>query len=154
VERIPSRDKTENWERDYAVYFWGSTNLSQVKFEIEKITRVLLKREKAQTKHLTFLGSDIPPFIGRDVRLCFEAALPEGNWYTLYLSAWVPRTWYIEAEFRLNADKTFEFWARNLRTAPSLGPLNLASRELYDQRVREAEEEEARLEGQKEDPHQ
>ena len=55
---------------------------------------ILLRRDPAQTTRLTYSGSDIPPFIGRNVRLRFEAALPKGNWYSLQLSAWsrVPGT--------------------------------------------------------------
>ncbi|MGA2665515.1 MAG: hypothetical protein ABSF83_11265 [Nitrososphaerales archaeon] len=148
---IPSRGDTENWERDYSAYFFGSANVLQTKFDIEKVVRVLLERDAAQTERLTFSGSDIPPFLGRDVRLRFEAALPEGNWYSLQLSAWVPRAWYTEDEFRKNADTAFEFWTRNLQTAPSPGNADPASRELYDQRVHAALEEEARLAGEKED---
>lgn len=151
VEGIPSRDKTDNWERDYSAYFRGSANILQVKFEMEKATRMLLRRDASQTERLTYSGSDIPPFLGRDIRLRVEAALPDGNWYSLLVSAWVPRTWYTEAEFRRNADKAFEFWTRNLRTAPSPGGADPGSRDLYDQRVRGALEEEARLAGEEED---
>jgi hypothetical protein len=151
VGTIPSRGDTENWTRDYSTYFWGSPDPFQMKFDIEKITRVLLTRDTAQTPHLTYSGSDIPPVIGSDVRLSLEAALPKGNWYSLQVSAWVPRTWYTEAEFRLNADRAFEFWVHNLQTAPSLGLLDSASQELYDQRVHQAADEEARVASQKED---
>jgi hypothetical protein len=151
MEAIPSRAKTENWERDYSAYFWDFADVFQAKFKIEKITGVLLKRDTAQTTKLTYSGSDIPPFIGRDVRLRFEAALPKGNWYSLQLSAWVPRTWYTEARFREYADTAFNYWTRNLQTAPSPGPLDSVSQELYDRRVREAADEEARLASQKED---
>ncbi|MDA4122001.1 MAG: hypothetical protein OK456_02330 [Thaumarchaeota archaeon] len=151
METIPSREKTENWTRDYSTYFWGFANPFEMKFDIEKITRVLLTRDTSPTTHLTYSGSDIPPVIGHDVRLSLEAALPKGNWYSLQLAAWVPRTWYTEAEFRLNADRTFESWVHNLQTAPSLGLLTSASQELYDQRVHQAADEEARLASQKED---
>ena len=152
MERIPSREKQENWTQDNSAYFWGSVDLLRVKFEVEKITGLLLRRDAGQAAKLTYSGSDIPPFIGRDIRLCFEAALPSGNWYSLQLSAWVPRTWYTEAEFRRNADTAFEFWTRKLQTVPSPGRLDSASRELYDRRVREAAEEESRLASLKEDP--
>ena len=148
----PIGDETVNWTKDYSTFFWGSSHPFQVKFEIEKTTGVLLARDLTQTTQLTYSGTDNPPFVGRDIRLRFEAALPNGNWYSFNLAAWVPRTWYTEAEFLRNADGAFEFWVRNLQTAPSLGLLDSASKELYDQRVVEAAEEEAKLANQKEDP--
>jgi len=152
MEPKPIREETDNWTRDYSTYFWGSAHLLQVKFEIEKTARLLLARDAAQIAQLTYSGSDNPPYIGREVQLRFEAALPKGNWYSLHVSAWVPRAWYTEVEFRRNADRAWESWVRNLQTAPSLGLLDSASRELYDLRVREAVEEEARIASRKEDP--
>jgi hypothetical protein len=147
----PVKDEMENWTQDYSTYFWSSRPPFEVKFEIEKTIGLLLARDAAQTTHLTYSGSDNPPYIGREVQLSFEAALPKGNWYSLRVHAWVPRTWYTEAEFRGNADKAFGHWVLNLQAAPSLGLLDSATQDMYDRRVREAVEEEARLAGQKED---
>jgi hypothetical protein len=143
-------DEIENWTRDYSTYFWSSSDPFEVKFEIEKTIGLLLTGDKAEIGKLTYSGSDNPPFIGRNVQLRFEAALPEGNWYSLHVAAWVPRTWYTEAEFLGNADKAFATWIHNLQTAPALGPLE-ASRELYDQRVRDAVDKETRRANEKED---
>jgi len=148
----PIREETDNWTREYSTYFWGSAHLLEVKFEIEKTTGLLLARDTTEITQLTYSGSDNPPYIGREVQLRFEAALPNGNWYSLHVSAWVPHTWYTEIEFRRNADRAWESWVRNLQTDSSLGPLDSASQELYDHRVREAVEEEERIASRKEDP--
>jgi hypothetical protein len=119
---------------------------------MEKTIGLLLAGDAAQTGQLTYSGSDNPPFIGREVRLRFEAALPEGNWYSFHVAAWVPRTWYTEAEFRAYADRSFAFWVRNLQTAPALPIPEASSRELYDRRVHEAVDEETRRANEREDP--
>ena len=119
---------------------------------MEKTLGLLLARDEAQTEKLAYSGSANPPFIGRDVRLCFEAALPKGNWYSLQVTAWVPNTWNTETEFHNYADKAFEHWTSSLQTAPTLGLLGGASQELYTQRVHGAADEEARRASEKEDP--
>jgi len=148
----PIGKDVEHWSQDYSTYFWSSRPPFEMKFEMEKTTGVLLARDAAQTAKLTYSGYDNPPIIGREIKLGFEAALPKGNWYSFHLDAWVPCTWYTEAEFRRNADQAFGYWIHNLQTAPSLGLLDSASQELYDQRVSEAVDEEVRVAGQKEDP--
>jgi len=151
MEANPMKSLTENWTKEYSTYFWNSKDPFEVKFEMEKTIRLLLARETGQTAKLTYSGSDNPPFIGREVQLRFEAALPDGNWYSFRVAAWVPRTWYTEAEFLGNADGSFGYWIRSLQTAPALGPLDAASQDLYDRRAREAVEMEARLASEKED---
>jgi hypothetical protein len=148
----PIRNEIENWTKDYLTYFWSSSDPFEMKFEIEKTTRMLLARDLAEAVKLTYAGSDNPPVIGRDVQLRFEAALPKGNWYSLHLAAWVPRTWYTEPEFLGNADNSFGYWIHNLQTAPTLGLLDAASQELYDQRVHDAVDKEVKRAGEKEDP--
>jgi hypothetical protein len=148
----PIRNETENWTQDYSAYFWSPDDPFEVKFGIEKTAGLLMARDAAQTDRLTYSGSSLPPSIGCEVQLRFEAALPKGNWYSLHLSAWVPRTWYAEAEFRGNADKAFGYWTSNLQTSPDLGNLDTASQELYDRRAREAVEKEVRRASEKEDP--
>jgi len=152
MEAEPTRSKTENWTQEYSTYFWSSNGPFEMKFETEKILGLLMMRDGAQTGKLTYSGSDNPPSIGRDVQLRFEAALPKGNWYSLHVSAWVPRTWQTETEFRAEADKSFGYWTRNLQTAPTLGLLGDASQTLYDRLVQEALEKETKLAGEKEDP--
>jgi hypothetical protein len=146
------KNENENWTKGYSTYFWSSSDPFEARFGVEKTMRLLLASVKAQSPQLTYSGSDDPPFIGREVQLRFEAAIPNGNWYSLHVNAWVPRTWYTEAEFLDNADKSFAFWIRSLQTAPTLGLLDAASRELYDQRVHEAMDKEARRADEKEDP--
>jgi len=148
----PSKDKTENWTQDFSTYFWSSSAPFEAKFEMEKTMGLLLAGGTAQTAQLTYSGSDNPPYIGREVQLRFEAALPDGNWYSLRVTAWVPRAWYTETEFRGYADRAFGYWIRNLKTAPTPGLLDAASRELYDQRVHEAVDKEARRANAREDP--
>jgi hypothetical protein len=147
----PVKDDIENWTRNYSTYFWSSSDPFEAKFSMEKTLRLLLA-SKSQTPQLTYSGSDDPPYIGREVQLRFEAALPDGNWYSLHVAAWVPRTWYTEAEFRAHADRSFGHWILGLQTAPTLPLLGAASRELYDHRVHEALDEEARRANEKEDP--
>jgi hypothetical protein len=147
----PARDQTENWIQEHSTYFWTSADPFEAKFDMEKTVGLLLERDTTQTSRLTYSGSDNPPFIGRDVQLRFEAALPKGNWYSFRVTAWVPRTWYTESEFRQNADRAFGFWTRNLQSAESLGLLDGASEDLYGQRTHEAVEKEARIASQKED---
>jgi hypothetical protein len=148
----PIKNETENWTQDYSTYFWSSSDPFEVKFEVEKTLGLLLPRVKTQTPQLTYSGSDNPPHIGREVQLRLEAALPDGNWYSLYVRAWVPRTWYTEGEFRDNADRAFGHWILDLQTAPTLGPLDAASQELYGRRTREAADKEESRANEKEDP--
>ena len=152
MEVKPIRNNLENWVQEYSTYFWSSNDPFEVRFEIEKTIRLLLAEDDAQTGKLSYSGSDNPPFVSRDVQLRFEAALPKGNWYSLHVTAWVPRTWYTEAEFRSNADNSFGHWTHNLQTAPTLGLLGDASQELYDRLVHEAVDKEARRASEKEDP--
>jgi hypothetical protein len=133
------------------MYFWASDGPFEVKFGIEKTIRLLLARDLAETTKLTYSGSDNPPFIGRDIRLRFEAALPTGNWYSLGVTAWVPHTWYTEAEFRHNADTAFDYWVRSLHGVPAIGTSEEASQKLYDKLARDAIEKEARRAAEKED---
>jgi hypothetical protein len=148
----PIKNETENWTQDCSTYFWSSSDPFEVKFEVEKTIGLLLATVTAQTPQLTYSGSDDPPYIGREVHLRFEAALPNRNWYSLHVTAWVPRTWYTEAEFRANADRSFGHWILGLQTAPTLGLMDAASQELYDQRVRESVDKEERRANEKEDP--
>jgi hypothetical protein len=148
----PIKYETENWTQDYSTYFWSSGDPFEVKFAMEKTLRLLLASVTAQTPLLTYSGSDDPPYIGREVQLRFEAALPNGNWYSLRVTSWVPRTWYTEAEFRGYADRSFGYWILSLPIAPTPGLLDASSRELYDQRVHEAVDKEARRANEKEDP--
>ena len=152
MEAKPARNDAENWTREYSTYFWSSSNPFEMRFEIEKTLRLLLARDEAQREKLAYSGSDNPPFIGRDGRLRFEAALPKGNWYSLQVTAWVPNTWNTEVEFHSHADKAFEHWTSNLQTAPTLGLLGGASQEVYTRRVHDALDEEARRASEKEDP--
>jgi hypothetical protein len=152
MEEKPARNDAENWTREYSTYFWSSSDPSKMRFETEKTMRLLLARDEAHTERLTYSGSDNPPFIGRNVRLRFEAALPKGNWYSLQITAWVPNTWNSETEFHSYADKAFEHWTSNLQTAPTLGLLGDASKELYTRRAQDAVDEEARRTSEKEDP--
>jgi len=152
MEAKPTRNDSENWTREYSTYFWSSRDPFEMRFETEKTLGLLLARDEAQTERLVYSGSDNPPSIGRDVRLCFEAALPKGNWYSLQVTAWVPKSWYTVTEFQSYADKAFEHWTSNLQTAPTLGLLGGASQELYAQRIHDAVEEEARRASEKEDP--
>jgi hypothetical protein len=151
IEAKSLRNEAENWSKDYSTFFWTSSNPFEAKFEVEKTIRLLLTRDVAQTTQLTYSGSDNPPFIGRDVQLRFEAALPKGNWYSFKLDAWVPRTWYTEAEFLRNAVRAFGVWTHSMQTAQTLGLLDGASKELYDRRVREALQKETRQASEKED---
>jgi hypothetical protein len=152
LEAKPIRRETDDWTHDYSTFFWTSSDHFEAKFEIEKLIGLLLTRDITQTTRLTYSGSDNPPYIGRDVRLGFEAAMPKGNWYSFHVAAWVPRTWYTEAEFRDAADRAFGHWTHDLQTAQTLGLLDGASKELYEQRVRDALEKEARQAGEREDP--
>jgi hypothetical protein len=145
------RNKTENWTQDYSTYFWTPDSPFEVKFEIEKTMRLLLARDSTETTKLTYSGSDSPPFIGRDVQLRFEAALPGGNWYSLRVTAWVPHTWYTEAEFRRNVNPASDHWTRILHGLPEIGTLEGASQELYDKLAHDALEKEARRAAEKED---
>jgi hypothetical protein len=140
----PIRNEADNWVQDYSTYFWSSSDPFEMKFEMEKLMRLLLGGDTAQNGQLTYSGSDNPPLIGRDVQIRFEAALPKGNWYSLRVKTWVPRTWYSETEFHSYADKSFEYWNNKLQTALSLGNLDAASKELYDRRAREAMDKETR----------
>ena len=119
----PSKDKTENWTQDFSTYFWSSSAPFEAKFEMEKTMGLLLAGGTAQMAQLTYSGSDNPPYTAREVQLRFEAALPDGNWYSLRVTAWVPRAWYTETEFRGYADRAFGYWIRNLKTAPTPGLL-------------------------------
>jgi len=152
LTEIPVRNEIENWTHDYSTFFWASSDPFEMRFEIEKIIGLLLEPDTTQSGLLTYSGSDNPPYIGRDVLLRFESALPRGNWYSLSVTAWVPRTWYTEAEFRGNADKAFGYWIHGLQSAPTLGFLDGASQELYHQRVSDAVAKEARRASEKEDP--
>ncbi len=148
----PIKNGRENWTQDYSIYFWSSSDPFEVKFEIEKTIGLLLAGDATPTAQLTYSGSDNPPFIGRKVQLRFETALPKGNWYSFHVTAWVTRTWYTEAEFLSYADKAFGYWIHNLQTAPTLDLTEASSPELYDQRVHEAVDKEARRASEKEDP--
>jgi hypothetical protein len=148
----PMRDEKENWTQDFSTYFWRAGGPFEVKFEMEKTLGLLLGRDTTQTAQLTYSGSDIPPTVGREVQLRFEAALQEGNWYSLRVKAWVPRAWYTQAEFRAYAERSFGYQTRDLQTAPTLGVLDASLRELYDRRVQEAVDGEARRGAEKEDP--
>jgi len=152
MEMKPTRNDAENWTREYSTYFWSSSNPFERRFETEKTLGLLLVRDETQTERLTYFGSDNPPSIGRDVWLRFEAALAKGNWYSLRVTAWVPKTWNTETEFNSYSDKAFETWTSSLQTAPTLGLLGDASQELYSQRVHDAIDEEARRASEKEDP--
>jgi len=152
MEANPVRNDKQNWTQEYSTYFCTSRDPFEVKFEMEKAIRLLLELDTAQTARLTYSGSDNPPYIGREVQLRFEAALPEGNWYSFHVAAWVPRNWYTEAEFRGYADRSFGYWIHNLQAFPTLGPVDAASQELYDKRAQEAVEKEERLASEKEDP--
>jgi hypothetical protein len=146
-----SSNSAENWTQDYSTFYWSSRDPFEEKFQMEKTLGLLLKDDPLRRAPLVYSGSDNPPFLGRDVQLRFEAALPNGNWYSLHIAAWVPRTWETETEFRTYADRSFNFWTFNLQTAPTLGALNGASQDLYDSRVKVAAEKEAIRASQRED---
>ncbi|HXA51191.1 MAG TPA: hypothetical protein VNV86_12830 [Candidatus Acidoferrum sp.] len=113
-----------------------------VKVEIEKATGVLLTRDGEQTSSLVFKSTSLPPPTGHKLELRLEAVLPDAVWYSLQDDMWLPRAWSTEAEFRSTADRTLEYWTRNLRKG-SPGSLDSAARELYQEAMRETLEREA-----------
>ena len=147
---VSTRKNGENWTMDYTAFFWRSSGPYKVKWDVESAMGVLLARDEGGASRLGYSGSNRPPTLGHDVGLRFEAALPDGNWYRLSIVSWVPKTWYTEAEFRAYAERGFQHWTQVLKASPEPGPLESASRALYDSRVREAVEEE-RLANQPED---
>jgi hypothetical protein len=111
----------------------------------------MLTRDPEQSSSLVFQGDSQPPPTGHKMELRLIAVLPDAVWYLLRDDMWLPRSWSTEAEFRSNADRTFDYWTRNLRKGDP-GSLDSASRELYEQTTRETLEREAAAANRKEEP--
>lgn len=145
-----NQDAAGDWNQRYTTSFLGSSSAWDVKFEIEKTTGILLTRDPEQTSSLVFRGDSQPPPTGHNLELRLIAVLPDSVWYSLDDDMWLPRSWSTEAKFRSDADRTFDYWTRNLRKGDP-GSLDSASQELYEQMTRETLEREAQTANRKED---
>ena len=90
--------------------------------------------------------------MGYRLQLRLETAYPEGNWYSLTVIAWVPRTWKSEEDFASGAKRAFEYWEGKLGGSSSVPSMEARSPDLYNRRVDEAIETETALANQREDP--
>jgi hypothetical protein len=136
---------------DYETHFWHAGHPADVKFEIEKATRMLLAHDPSETAKLVFVGSSGSADPTYRARFCLDAAWPERRLYSLRLAASGPRKWFNEERLRQYSDKVFEHWTRNLHVTPTPRSLEASSPELYQQLAAEALAREAELAHRKED---
>ena len=135
-------DNVDLWSKSSRTYFWDPRSPFETKFQIEKMTGILLKREPNPESNLTYSGTSNPPTLGYNLKLVFQSALPKRNWYSFEIEAWVPRSWYSETEFQSKADRAFDYWTRNLPSSPNPKSVEEGSGDLYFQRTQEAVEKE------------
>jgi hypothetical protein len=146
-------DTIGEWTQHCETFFQASSSPWDVKFEIEKTTGILLTRDQEQNPKLVFKGTSQPPPTGHRLELRLEAVLSDQAWYSLHDEMWLPRSWSTETEFRRDADRTFRYWTRNLRTGGP-GSFDAASRELYDRAMRETLQRESEEANRKKDDAQ
>src|SRR5947209_16185018 len=116
--REPNKNRTGDWTKHYEAVFWHRLPPLQVKYRIEKTTGRLLERSKDAGGKLVFKGESNPPPLGTRVQLRLEAVYEDRIQYSLHVDAYLSKVWYEEDEFIAAADRAFDWWTRDLQTAP------------------------------------
>jgi hypothetical protein len=149
--REPNKNRTGDWTKHYETVFWHRRPPLDVKYQIEKTSGQLLGQAETAEGKLLFKGESNPPPLGSRLQLRLEAVYQERIEYSLHLDAYLSKVWYEEDEFIATADRAFEWWIRDLQTAPQPRTVEQPSAERYAQLVRETLEQEAKDAAQVED---
>ena len=136
-------DEVREWTHTSLVWFWHENNPFCTRYATEKMTGILLKRDAADTEHLSYCGVSTTGDHTRSLRLRFEAVIQGRNLYSLWVGASAPRKWTTEESFLKTARRTLEFWSGKLTipTSDTAWQDNLPT--LYQQRKSDALDAEA-----------
>lgn len=104
-----------SWLDERATFFWHDGLPLDVKFEIEKITGLLLTRDPDDADQLSYASAPTGVSEGHQVRLRLEAVVDACQAYALTVRSSAPRRWTSEDQFRLKAERRFEYLCSKLQ---------------------------------------
>ncbi len=158
--------ETGDWTDTRETYFWYDRGPFQAKFDLEKLTGILLKLDRSSEDKLVYRGSSVTGATTHVVEVRFEAVLPRvpyivkpptdpreyRNLFLLRVETSAPKKWYTENELKESAAKTFDYWTLRLPCGSQTIAWADASREFYEQQAKEAIDQELELASRLEDP--
>ena len=118
------------FERNQA-YFWNQQIPFNVKYVMEKRSGILLSRK--DSVKLTYRGATTIAATTHTMELCFEAALPDRNLFSLSVETSGPSAWISSESLRRDATLAFAHWMAPLERCPADMPLPESSTHRYDQ---------------------
>jgi hypothetical protein len=160
------RENDGEWHDVRETYFWHDHAPFRVKYEIEKLTGILLARDASTPNKLIYRGDSNCGGNKHNIELRFEAVLPRApyirnpptepgayrNLFLLRVESAALKKRVSEAEFLRDAGRTFEYWTLRLQCGSQRIEWQDASREFYAQQMRDSIERERDLARRVEDP--
>lgn len=146
----PEETPAGDWMVRRAAYFCDDRPPDEMKFAVEKLSRVLLELDAGTTDRLVFAGVSTASGTRQRVTLRFEAVVPQQagrferaanpaefrNQYLLQVEASAPRKWVKEENLRRDLDRRFDEWAAQLQGSYGHSGWDEALRPVYSDRVR------------------
>jgi hypothetical protein len=159
--------QTGDWMDRRETYFWYDRTPFQTKYDLEKLTGILLPLDRSSEDKLVYRGSSVTGVTARKLEIRFEAVLPRvpyilkpptelreyRNLFLLRVETSAPKKWHTEEELKASAAKTFDYWTLRLPCGSQTINWADASREFYEQQAKEAIDYELELAGRVEDPN-
>ncbi len=155
-----------DWTDTRETYFWYDRGPFQTKYDVEKLTGILLELDRSSEGKLVYRGSSVVGVTRHTLELRFEAVLPRApyiikppdelrgyrNLFFLRAETSAPRKWETEDDVKAAAARAFEYWTLRLPCGSQLIDWADASRKFYEQQAKEAIDQELALAARIEDP--
>ncbi|WP_321473047.1 hypothetical protein [uncultured Paludibaculum sp.] len=162
----PDETQTGEWVDHRETLFWHDRTPHEVKFEVEKLTGVLMKRDPAETERLTYTGESTVAATKYVLKLRFEAVTPRRpymfepwtdpaeyrNQFALRVEASAPRKWVTEEALQRDLNRAFEYWSLRLECGSGDSGWTDELKPLYDRQVQASLAQEEGEAQAKEDP--
>lgn len=139
---------TGEWQVTHCTRFWHTSPPANAKFEIEKLTGILLERVKTETQTVAYFADSTLSYHRRQVHLRLEASCPGRRLYEFRIDFEGSRNWLDEDEFLKEARRVFDYWSAKLNLAPESTPPRDASAEFLEQDLKLTLEQESILANQ------
>jgi len=141
-----------DWVDNKETYFWYDRNPFETKYDLEKLTGILLERDPESEDKLVYRGESSIGATNRALELSFEAVLPCApyvmkpptdpkawrNLFLLRVETRAAKKWVTEESFEKSAATALEYWTLRLPCGSQHIAWEDASREFYEQQTKAA----------------
>ena len=139
--REPS-GRTGVWKATHSTRFWHHLAPFEAKFQLEKLTGILLTRDLNDTSSVTYTANELFVSYRRILHIRLEAALPQQRLYSFRIDTEGDRNWLDEEEFIEETQRVFDYWSGKLNTDVDFFPWAEATAELLARDRQKAIEDE------------